>query len=93
MRRSARNDEDLPAQPLLKFCRYYDALREKESRCRCSCDGCPPWDHSSYVCHEKCVQSGVPPISNTGVHGLGNAAACLEKAGSKNSRNTEEKRK
>jgi hypothetical protein len=93
MRKRGRNNAEMPLQPVLKGCRDYDALREAERVCRCCCDGCPPWDHSSYVCHEKCVQSGVPPISNTGVHGLGNAAACLEKAGSKNSRNTEEKRK
>jgi hypothetical protein len=62
-----RGDYDA-AQPLLPAVNLVRCLAELDEFCKCTCDGCPPWEHSVRDCRSACARRLVPPTCNTGVH-------------------------
>lgn len=67
-----------PAQPLLPSINLARLFLEGVI-CECLCVECPPWNHSVLSCHRTTrAFSGVPPSSNTGVHGRHGSAAASD---------------
>lgn len=78
MRKGSRIDAEMPSQPVLPGCRLYDLARESGVRvCDCArgvgVSGFIFCEDAPWVCPRS-----VPPVSNTGVHALGSAAASEE---------------